>query len=82
VVNTWKNNTQGLASSTTHQHAWKRVGKFDLPETVTIFTAKEGFPASGNLSSNPFDPDRVLGDFTQHTWTLTFANHKLMPSKE
>jgi hypothetical protein len=42
VVNTWDLKTDALKSSQTHHHTWKRVGKFDLPETLTVVTATDG----------------------------------------
>ncbi len=42
VVNTWDAKTDALRSSDTFHHTWKRVGKFDLPETVDVVTATAG----------------------------------------
>jgi hypothetical protein len=42
VVNTWDGKTGVLKSSDTFHHTWKRVGKFDLPETVNLVTATSG----------------------------------------
>jgi hypothetical protein len=39
VVNTWDMKTEALRSSSTFHHTWQRVGKFDLPATVTLVTA-------------------------------------------
>ncbi len=42
VVNTWDRKTDALKSSDTHHQTWQRVGKFDLPRTVTVVTATAG----------------------------------------
>jgi hypothetical protein len=42
VVNTWDLKTDALKSSETHTQTWKRVGKFDLPESLLVVTAKAG----------------------------------------
>jgi hypothetical protein len=42
TVNTWDLKTEALKSSQSHHHTWKRVGKFDLPETLTVVTATDG----------------------------------------
>ena len=50
VVNTWRDDDKGgfLASSETHHQTWKRIGAFDLPETLTVVTAS---PAAGKLEA-------------------------------
>jgi hypothetical protein len=42
VVNTWDLKNGALQSSEAHHQAWLRVGKFDLPQTLLVVTAKEG----------------------------------------
>ena len=42
VVNTWDLKTDALRSSQTHTQTWKRVGKFDLPDTLLVVTATAG----------------------------------------
>ena len=42
VVNTWDLKTDALKSSETHTQTWKRVGKFDLPESLLVVTATAG----------------------------------------
>ena len=39
VVNTWDAKTNALTSSETHHQTWKRVGAFDLPESLLVVTA-------------------------------------------
>ncbi len=39
VVNTWDAKTNALASSEAHHQTWKRVGAFDLPESLTVAKA-------------------------------------------
>ena len=41
VVNTWDVKSNALASSETHHQTWKRVGVFDLPESILVVTAKD-----------------------------------------
>lgn len=41
VVNTWNQKSGALESSQAHHQTWVRVGKLDLPQTLTIVTAKE-----------------------------------------
>jgi hypothetical protein len=40
VVNTWDVKTNALTSSETHHQTWKRVGAFDLPESILVVSAK------------------------------------------
>ena len=42
VVNTWDAKTNALTRSETHHQTWKRVGAFDLPESLTVVTAEAG----------------------------------------
>ena len=42
VVNTWENASGALKSSDTYHQEWKRVGKFDLPTTLTVVAASNG----------------------------------------
>lgn len=42
VVNTWDLKTDALRSSETHHNTWKRIGKYDLPSTVTVVKATAG----------------------------------------
>jgi Protein of unknown function (DUF3386)/Domain of unknown function (DUF4198) len=42
VVNTWDAKTDALKSSEAHHQTWTRVGKFDLPRTVTVVKASAG----------------------------------------
>ena len=49
VVNSWDNKTKALQSSATYHHTWKRVGEFDLPESVLVVTAKEGGQSASSL---------------------------------
>jgi hypothetical protein len=69
VVNTWKNGPLGLKSSWTYQHTWKRVGKFDLPESVMIVIADIGPPLSALPGPN------------LEVWTLSFSDLDLFPWK-
>lgn len=39
VVNTWDPKTNALTGSETHHQTWKRVGAFDLPESVLVVKA-------------------------------------------
>jgi len=39
VVNSWDAKTGALRSSQTQHQTWRRVGRFDLPETTTVVTA-------------------------------------------
>jgi hypothetical protein len=41
VVNTWDQKNNALQSSQAHHQTWVRAGKFDLPQTLTVVTAKE-----------------------------------------
>ena len=41
VVNTWDVKTNALAGSETHRQTWKRVGAFDLPESILVVAAKD-----------------------------------------
>jgi hypothetical protein len=41
VVNTW-DKADALTRSEAHRQTWKRVGKFDLPESITVLTATAG----------------------------------------
>jgi hypothetical protein len=42
VVNTWELKGDALVRSDTHHHTWKRVGAFDLPESLTVVSAMAG----------------------------------------
>jgi hypothetical protein len=42
VVNTWDQKSNALQSSEAQHQTWVRVGKFDLPQTLLVVTAKEG----------------------------------------
>jgi uncharacterized GH25 family protein len=42
VVSYWDGKTGALKRSVAHHNTWKRVGKYDLPETALIVTAEEG----------------------------------------
>jgi hypothetical protein len=42
VVNTWDSKTEVLKSSVTHHNTWVRVGKLDLPATLTVVSAEAG----------------------------------------
>jgi uncharacterized GH25 family protein len=42
VVNTWDAKTEALRSSQAFHQTWQRVGKYDLPATVTVVTATDG----------------------------------------
>jgi uncharacterized GH25 family protein len=42
VVNTWDLKTDALRSSQTHTQTWRRIGKFDLPDTLLVLTATAG----------------------------------------
>ena len=42
VVNTWDTQTDALRSSSTHRQTWQRIGKYDLPATITVVTATAG----------------------------------------
>jgi hypothetical protein len=44
VVNTWDLKTEALKSSATHHHTWERVGRFDLPVSLTVVTARTAGP--------------------------------------
>jgi hypothetical protein len=80
VVNTWHNKTNQLMSSWTYHHTWKRVGKFDLPETLTIVIARAGAstPAvpAAHIGKVPAPPEPTLD-----VWSLTFNNLDLLPWK-
>ncbi len=39
VVNTWDTKTNALTSSETHHQTWKRLGAFDLPESLLVVKA-------------------------------------------
>jgi len=73
VVNTWQNSTNQLLSSWSYHHTWKRLGKVDLPQSVTILIAKAG-PAIPGAPPGSADP-------TLDVWTLTFADLDLLPWK-
>jgi hypothetical protein len=49
VVNTWNQKSGALESSQAHHQTWVRVGKLDLPQTLTIVTAKEGTQEARSL---------------------------------
>ena len=42
IVNIWDAKTEALKSSAAVRQTWQRVGKFDLPATLTIVTATAG----------------------------------------
>jgi hypothetical protein len=39
VVNSWELKGNTLTSSEAHHQTWQRVGKFDLPQSITVVTA-------------------------------------------
>ena len=47
VVNTWDAKTNALTSSETHHQTWKRVGAFDLPESMPGGDGDGGRQAGG-----------------------------------
>jgi hypothetical protein len=50
VVNSWDLKSGALQSSESHHQTWERVGKFDLPVTATVVTAKEGGQQARSLT--------------------------------
>jgi Protein of unknown function (DUF3386) len=50
VVNSWDLKSGALQSSESHHQTWERVGKFDLPVTATVVTAKEGGQEARSLT--------------------------------
>jgi hypothetical protein len=65
VVNYWNLENGELQRSEAHHQAWTRVGKLDLPTTLTVITSiPEKSGASGRSAQS-----------------LTLSNHKLLPGK-
>jgi hypothetical protein len=54
VVNSWDLKADTLTSSEAHHQSWRRVGKFDLPETVTVVTAKADKQEARSLELSNF----------------------------
>jgi uncharacterized GH25 family protein len=54
VVNTWDAKTEALQSSQTYHQTWQRVGKYDLPATVTAVTASGGKLETRSLKLSNF----------------------------
>jgi hypothetical protein len=50
VVNSWDLKSGALESSEAHHQSWQRVGKFDLPQTATVVTAKQGKQEARSLT--------------------------------
>jgi hypothetical protein len=50
VVNSWDVRSGALQSSEAHHQSWARVGKFDLPVTALVVTAKEGGQEARSLT--------------------------------
>jgi hypothetical protein len=49
VVNSWDLKSNTLTSSEAHHQTWQRVGKFDLPESITVVTATGDKQEARNL---------------------------------
>lgn len=63
VVSFWSLENGELQRSEAHHQAWARVGKFDLPTTLTVITSQaEKSGAAGRIAQS-----------------LTLTNHKLLP---
>jgi hypothetical protein len=54
VVNTWDPKTEALRSSQAFHQTWQRVGKYDLPATVTVVTATDGKQETRSLKLSNF----------------------------
>ncbi|MGF1582677.1 MAG: DUF3386 family protein [Gemmataceae bacterium] len=75
VVNSWNAKTNKLVSSTAFHDTWKRVGKFDLPATMTVVGATSLRSQTVGAISTEDGPDapRYLD-----VKTLRFSKHKLL----
>ncbi len=73
VVNSWNAKTNKLVSSTAFHDTWKRIGRFDLPATMTIVNATSLKGQTVSTTAEASDTPQYLD-----VKTLRFTNHKLL----
>ena len=82
TVSTWDLKTDALRSSETQHQTWRRVDRFDLPDTTTVVTARPGKPTGYTLNKGAhpeptFEPDGQAVAGRLEARTLKLSNHQL-----
>jgi hypothetical protein len=72
VVNSWDSASGALRNSVAHHNTWVRIGNFDLPNTLTVVTARGTQTQGSTAGKGDAAPAGGLD-----SWGVRFTNHKL-----